>query len=188
MLGFGKGAFGTETDRLGVPFAETKPRFEEARAVLEALLTQEEVSWSGTHYNFPPQTIMPGPEDPIPPMVALINPPGIEAAAAKGYRLQTTPLSAKHDLLESQVDAFHRGKAQAGPDAANTLSLQRGVYLVNSEAERRRIVAMRMSTTKVSTMSLAAPASSTRASSAPCPAPRRTKIWARTCWSAPNPK
>jgi alkanesulfonate monooxygenase SsuD/methylene tetrahydromethanopterin reductase-like flavin-dependent oxidoreductase (luciferase family) len=44
VLGVGKGAFGFETGRLGVPMEETKPRFEESLAVLEALLTQEEVS------------------------------------------------------------------------------------------------------------------------------------------------
>lgn len=138
MLGVGKGAFATETERMGVPFGETKPRFEEALAVLEALLTREEVSWDGEHYRFPPLTVMPRPEDPIPLMVAVMAPPGIEAAAAKGYHVQTTPLAAAHGVLESQVDAFHRGKAR-GP-GGNRLSLQRGVFLVESEAHRRRMV------------------------------------------------
>jgi flavin-dependent trigonelline monooxygenase, oxygenase component len=142
MLGVGKGAFPFETDHLGVPFDETKPRFDEALAVLRALLTREEVSWQGTHYNFPPLTIMPRPEDPIPLMLALMNPAGIEAAAAQGYHVQTTPLSAKHGVLQGQVDAFYRGKAQAGPNAQNTLSLQRGIFLVQSEAERQRMVAL----------------------------------------------
>jgi alkanesulfonate monooxygenase SsuD/methylene tetrahydromethanopterin reductase-like flavin-dependent oxidoreductase (luciferase family) len=142
MLGVGKGAFGVETELLGVPFAETKSRFEEAFAVLEALLTGVDVAWSGTQYNFPALTIMPRPEGPIPLMLAIMNPAGIEAAAASGHHVQTTPLSAKHGVLESQVEAFHRGKAKAGPGARNTLSLQRGVYLVNSEAERCRIVAL----------------------------------------------
>ncbi|NBZ86302.1 LLM class flavin-dependent oxidoreductase [Stagnihabitans tardus] len=138
MLGVGKGAFAYETDRLGVPFAETKPRFEEALQVLEALLTREEVAWSGTHYNFPALTVMPRPEDPIPLMLGVMLPAGIEAAAAKGYHVQTTPLGAAHGQLEAQVAAFHRGRAAGGHK--NRLSLQRGVYLVGSEAERRRMV------------------------------------------------
>jgi alkanesulfonate monooxygenase SsuD/methylene tetrahydromethanopterin reductase-like flavin-dependent oxidoreductase (luciferase family) len=40
--------------------------------------------------------------------------------------------------LEAQVSAFHRGKAAGGH--SNRLSLQRGVFLVKSEAERRRMV------------------------------------------------
>ena len=138
MLGVGKGAFGFETARLDVPIEATKEHFDEALQVLEALLTKEEVSWQGKHYTFEPLTIMPRPEDPIPMMLGVMAPPAIEAAAAKGYHVQTTPLGAAHGQLEAQVSAFHRGKAAGGH--ANRLSLQRGVYLVNSEAERRLAV------------------------------------------------
>jgi alkanesulfonate monooxygenase SsuD/methylene tetrahydromethanopterin reductase-like flavin-dependent oxidoreductase (luciferase family) len=139
MLGVGKGAFGFETGRIGVPMEETKGRFEESLAVLEALLTREEVAWDGDLYKFDALTIMPRPEDPVPLMLGVMAPPGIEAAARKGYHVQTTPLSATHGVLEAQVSAFHRGRA-AGP-GGNRLSLQRGVYLVRDEAERARMVA-----------------------------------------------
>ncbi len=139
MLGVGKGAFGFETGRMGVPMAETKARFDEALAVLEALLTRPDVAWDGTWYSFDPMTIMPRPEDPIPLMIAVMAPPGIEAAARKGYHVQTTPLGAAHGVLQEQVAAFHRGRA-AGP-GGNRLSLQRGIYLVRNAAERQRMVA-----------------------------------------------
>ena len=139
MLGVGKGAFGFETGRIGVPMAETKARFEEALAVLQALLTRADVSWDGQWYKFEALTIMPRPEDPIPLMLGVMAPPGIEAAARKGYHVQTTPLGAAHGILQEQVAAFHRGRA-AGP-GGNRLSLQRGVYLVRNEAERVRMVA-----------------------------------------------
>ncbi len=138
MLGVGKGAFGFETGRIGVPIEETKPLFEEALAVLEALLTRVDVSWDGARYKFDALTIMPRPEDPIPLMLGVMAPAGIEAAAAKGYHVQTTPLGAGHGALEAQVGAFHRGRA-AGP-GGNRLSLQRGVYLVRDDTERRRMV------------------------------------------------
>ena len=107
--------------------------------MLQALLTQEEVSWNGTHYRFDALTIMPRPEDPIPLMLGVMAPPAIEAAAAKGYHVQTTPLSATHGVLESQVEAFFRGRAH-NPAATNRLYLQRGVFLVHSQAERQRMV------------------------------------------------
>ena len=138
MLGVGKGAFGFETGRIGVPIEDTKPLFEEALAVLEALLTRADVTWDGPRYKFEALTIMPRPEDPIPLMLGVMAPAGIEAAAAKGYHVQTTPLGAAHGMLAAQVGAFHRGRA-AGP-GGNRLSLQRGVYLVRDEAERRRMV------------------------------------------------
>jgi len=139
MLGVGKGAFACETERMGVPFDQTKPRFEEDLKLLEALLTQEEVSWDSPRYKFKNLTIMPRPEDPIPLMVALMNAPGIEAAAKAGYHVQTTPLGGTHQQLMDQVNAFHRGKAAAGRPLDTRLSLQRGMFLVNNEKERRQI-------------------------------------------------
>jgi flavin-dependent trigonelline monooxygenase, oxygenase component len=138
MLGVGKGAFGVETGLMGVPMAETKARFEEALAVLEALLTRADVSWDGRWYRFDALTIMPRPEEAIPLMLGVMAPPGIEAAARKGYHVQTTPLGAAHGVLQEQVAAFHRGRAE-GP-GGNRLSLQRGVYLVRDRAEQRRMV------------------------------------------------
>lgn len=139
MLGVGKGAFAYETERIGVPFGDTKPRFEEDLKILEALLTRADVSWDSPRYKFAPLTIMPRPEDPIPLMVAVMNPVGIEAAARAGYHVQTTPLGGTHQQLIDQVTAFNRGKAAAGRPLDTRLSLQRGVFLVSSDAERRKI-------------------------------------------------
>lgn len=140
VLGVGKGAFGFETGRIGVPMEETKARFEESLAVLEALLTREEVSWDGAWYKFDALTVMPRPEDPIPLALAIMAPPGIEAAAAKGYHIQTTPLSASHGVLEGQVAAFHRGAARSGK-TGQRLSLQRGIFVTDRPEEREEMVA-----------------------------------------------
>lgn len=139
MLGVGKGAFACETERMGVPFDQTKPRFEEDLKLLEALLTQDEVSWDSPRYKFKNLTIMPRPEDPIPLMVAVMNPPGIEAAAKAGYHVQTTPLGGSHQQLMDQVNAFYNGRAAAGRPLDTRLSLQRGMFLVNNEKDRRHI-------------------------------------------------
>jgi alkanesulfonate monooxygenase SsuD/methylene tetrahydromethanopterin reductase-like flavin-dependent oxidoreductase (luciferase family) len=141
MLGVGKGAFGFETGRIGIDIKDTKAHFDEDLKVLEALLTSEDVSWSGSHYGFEPLTIMPRPEDPIPLMVAAMAPPAIEAAAKAGYHVQTTPLGGSHQQLLDQVNAFQRGRHAAGRSLATTLSLQRGIFLVRNEAERQRIAA-----------------------------------------------
>ncbi len=139
MLGVGKGAFGFETARFDVPIEETKALFEEDVRLLEALLTEEEVSWNSPRYSFAPLTIMPRPEDPIPLMAAVMNPIGIEAAAKAGYHVQTTPLGGSHQQLVDQVTAFTRGKAAAGRPLDTRLSLQRGMFLVNNDKERRHI-------------------------------------------------
>ncbi|WP_373502286.1 LLM class flavin-dependent oxidoreductase [Aestuariivirga sp.] len=139
MLGVGKGAFGFETGRIGVPIEDTKPQFEEDLKILEALLTQEDVTWDSPRYSFEPVTIMPRPEDPIPLMVAVMNPIGIEAAAKAGHHVQTTPLGGSHQQLLDQVNAFRRGKASSESPNDTRLSLQRGMFLVKNEAERQFI-------------------------------------------------
>ena len=139
MLGVGKGAFGFETGRIGVPIEDTKPQFEEDLKILEALLTQEDVTWNSPRYSFEPVTIMPRPEDPIPLMVAVMNPIGIEAAAKAGHHVQTTPLGGSHQQLMDQVNAFRRGKASSESPNDTRLSLQRGMFLVRNEAERQFI-------------------------------------------------
>lgn len=139
MLGVGKGAFACEVERMGVSFGQTKPFFEEDVKLLEALLTQDDVSWNSPRYKFEHVTIMPRPEDPIPIMVAVMNAPGIEAAAKAGYHVQTTPLGGSHQQLMDQVNAFNCGKAAAGRALETRLSLQRGLFLVRNEKERRHI-------------------------------------------------
>jgi alkanesulfonate monooxygenase SsuD/methylene tetrahydromethanopterin reductase-like flavin-dependent oxidoreductase (luciferase family) len=139
MLGVGKGAFAFETQRMGVPFSQTKPRFEEDLKLLEALLTRENVSWNSARYSFEALTIMPRPEDPIALMVAVMNPAGIEAAAKAGYHVHTTPLGGSHQQLMDQVDAFRRGKAAAEGRLETRLSLQRGAFLVQNGKERQFI-------------------------------------------------
>jgi len=139
MLGVGKGAFAFETERMGVPFGQTKPQFEEDLKLLEVLLTREDVTWNSPRYSFEPLTIMPRPENPIPLMVAVMNPAGIEAAAMAGYHVQTTPLGGSHQQLMDQVNAFQRGKAAADRLLDTRLSLQRGVFLVHNDKERQHI-------------------------------------------------
>jgi flavin-dependent trigonelline monooxygenase, oxygenase component len=124
---------------MGVPIEQTKAHFEEDLKLLEALLTGEDVSWNSPRYSFKPLTIMPRPQDPIPLMVAVMNPAGIEAAAKSGYHVQTTPLGGSHQQLLDQVNAFKRGKAAAGRPLETRLSLQRGLFLAADDQQRRLI-------------------------------------------------
>jgi alkanesulfonate monooxygenase SsuD/methylene tetrahydromethanopterin reductase-like flavin-dependent oxidoreductase (luciferase family) len=143
IVGVGRGAFPYETGRLGVPLEATRAKFDESLAVLEALLTREEVSWDGAYYKFEPLTVMPRPASPIPIMIAAVSAEGIYQAARRGYNVQTTPLSGSHDLLLKQVDAFRRGKEEAGPAGRNSrLSLQRGIFAARNPADARAKVAL----------------------------------------------
>ncbi|KIC17335.1 LLM class flavin-dependent oxidoreductase [Leisingera sp. ANG-Vp] len=141
LLGVGRGAFKYEMERLGVPMEETQARFNESLAVLQALLSEEEVSWDGDYYKFDPITIMPRPVRPGGPqmMMAVLNPEGIYHCTKRGFHIQTTPLAGNHQLLLDQVSGFNRAKAEMG-DAGQglTLSLSRVGFVTQTPEDRQR--------------------------------------------------
>src|SRR3546814_14066634 len=47
VVGVGRGAFAYELERLGTSITETRTKFDESLAVLQALLSREEVHWDG---------------------------------------------------------------------------------------------------------------------------------------------
>lgn len=143
VLGVGRGAFAYELERLGTIVSETRSKFDESLAVLQALLSREDVAWNGTYYKFDALTVMPRPMRALPLMVAAMAPEGIYHCAKQGMNVQTTPLQASHDVLLQQVEAFHRGKAEAGARGTNLrLSLQRPIFLARDEADARQKLAI----------------------------------------------
>ena len=141
MLGVGRGAFKYEMERLGVPMDETQSRFNESLAVLQALLSDEEVSWDGQYYKFKPITIMPRPIQPGGPrmMMAVMNPEGIYHCTKRGFHIQTTPLSGNHQLLVDQVDSFNRAKNEMGNTGEElTLSLSRVGFVVKNDTDKKK--------------------------------------------------
>lgn len=139
MLGVGRGAFGFEMDRLGVPLDISREKFDESLEVLTALLRDEEVAWDGKYYRFDPLTIMPRPvrAGGPPIMMAVMVPEGIYHCTRRGYHIQTTPLSGDHQHMLDQVDAFQRGKAELGDAGGDlTLSLSRVAFIARDEADR----------------------------------------------------
>lgn len=139
MLGVGRGAFAYEMDRMGVPMAETRARFDESLDVLQALLSREEVSWDGDYYRFEPITIMPRPVRDIQMMMAVLNPEGIYHCTKRGFHIQTTPLSGDAQLLRDQVSGFTRARDEMGEAGAHlTLTLSRVGQVARSAGEARR--------------------------------------------------
>ena len=142
MLGVGRGAFGFEMERMGVPLDISREKFDESLNVLQALINEEEVSWDGKYYKFDPLTIMPRPMDSGPPiMMAVMVPEAIYHCTKRGFHIQTTPLSGDHQMMLNQVDAFNRGKqdlGEAGKDL--TLSLSRVAFIAKNAKERQRMV------------------------------------------------
>ena len=141
MLGVGRGAFAYEMERLGIPMNETQSKFNESLAVLQALLSEEEVSWDGEYYKFDPLTIMPRPVNPGGPqmMMAVMNPEGIYHCTKRGFHIQTTPLSGNHQMLMDQVNGFSRAKEEMGETGDGlTLSVSRVGFATKNDTDRKK--------------------------------------------------
>lgn len=140
MLGVGRGAFGFEMSRMGVPLDMSREKFDESLNVLIALLTEEEVSWAGKFYQFEPLTIQPRPmTQPMPPlMMAVMVPEAIYHCTKRGFHILTTPLAGDHDQMLKQAEAFQRGKTELGNAGSHlTLSLSRVAFVAKNDADRR---------------------------------------------------
>jgi len=145
VLGVGRGAFAYEMARLGSPIEESRAKFDESLDVLIALLSEEEVSWHGDHYDFEPLTIMPRPlTRPMPRMmVAVMNPPGIAACTRRGFHIQTTPLAGEPELFRAQIGAHKEAKADMGAAGEHLrIMMSRVIYCARDEADARHKVQM----------------------------------------------
>ncbi|MBX2885101.1 MAG: LLM class flavin-dependent oxidoreductase [Granulosicoccus sp.] len=141
MLGVGRGAFGFEMDRMGVPLDISREKFDESLDVLQALLRDKEVSWNGKYYQFDALTVMPRPHRPggPPMMMGVLVPEAIYHCTKRGFHIQTTPLSGTHEHMLQQVDAFNRGKSELGGEGEDlTLTLSRVAFLARNEADKKR--------------------------------------------------
>ena len=138
-LGVAKGAFAWELDRLGSPIESSKEKFIESLAVLELLLSKENVSFKGKYYNFEPITIMPRPiSDPVPIMIAAMDVNSIRDAASKGYHVQSTVLSGTKKLLLERVNAFKEGQREVGEKGKLLrLSMQRMAFAAKDEQDAK---------------------------------------------------
>ena len=137
ILGVARGAFPWEMERLGTPIEHSKEKFIESLEVLQKLLAEEEVSYKGKYYNFDALTIMPRPiSQPVPIMIAAMDPKSIKSAASRGFHVQSTVLSGTKELLMERVDAFKEGCEELGEKGKLLkLSMQRMMFVAKDEKD-----------------------------------------------------
>ena len=140
ILGVARGAFPWEMKRLGTPIEHSKEKFSESLEVLQKLLSEEEVSFSGKYYNFEALTIMPRPiTQPIPIMIAAMDPNSIKNAALRGFHVQSTVLSGTKELLMERVNAFREGCEELGQKGKLLkLSMQRMMFVAKDEKDAEK--------------------------------------------------
>ena len=135
ILGVARGAFPWEMERLGTPIENSKEKFIESLEVLQKLLAEEEVSFKGKYYNFDALTVMPRPiTQPVPIMIAAMDPKSIKSAASRGFHVQSTVLSGTKKLLMDRVNAFKEGCEELGEKGKLLkLSMQRMMFVAKDQ-------------------------------------------------------
>ena len=143
LLGVGRGAFAVEMERMDAPIQESREKFDESLNVLQKLLVEENVSWSGKYYNFDELTVMPRPVRPVQFMMAALAPPAIYHSTLRGFHIQTTPLMNSNEKMLEQIGAFYKAKDELGDAGKHlTISLSRVCWLAKDEADKRRKLAL----------------------------------------------
>ena len=107
-----------EFDRFGVPLDGSRERFDEAVALIQRLLSEENVAHEGKFWRFPETTIYPRPmQRPHPPfwIAAVQTPQSFAAAGRLGFGIMAIPLAgeAMRELLATYRDAW-RAAGHAG--------------------------------------------------------------------------
>ena len=143
MLGVGRGAFAAEMERMESPIEESREKFDESLNVLQKLLDEENVSWSGKYYHFDELTVMPRPVRPIQLMMAALTPPAIYHSTLRGFHIQTTPLMSSNEKMLEQVNSYYQAKDEMGESGKHlTLSLSRVCWLARDEKDKWEKVAL----------------------------------------------
>lgn len=139
MLGVGSGGIGFDAAVLGADPLSPRvrvDRFAEFLHLLDALLSQQRVTWSGVHYTAVDARSTPGPvQRPRPPLVVAANGPralGLAARYGDGWVTTGSPADDQQSWWRSVADAVRRfddalGAADRAPGAVDRyLSLDSG--------------------------------------------------------------
>ena len=116
----------------------SRSRFEEALAVIDRLLTQENVAHEGAHWRFPATTIYPRPtQTPRPPfwVAAIQSPQSFINAGRAGHGVMAIPLAG--ETMRELISAYRKAWKQAGHPGEGRVMIAFHMYCSPSAAEAR---------------------------------------------------
>ena len=132
-IGVARGGSRYQLDRLGVDPAEARSIYEESLHIIRRLWVEDDVSYDGKFFSFPPTTIVPKPlTKPHPDIwVASQSVQGAEKVAREGLNLITAPnygsfepygdlealLQSYNDAAEARLRDGHVFKSKSSPEA-----------------------------------------------------------------------
>ena len=143
VISAGRGYDKREYEAFGVPFEESRERFDEGMLLMRKAMMEEEFTFEGRFNTVPePITVLPRPvQKPHPPIyVAAFSRPTVEMAAKNGFDIIFAPFAAAmmFGSLQEAVTEFKGLAAEAGyPDSKAMCSYFFG--LADTQQEERRV-------------------------------------------------
>lgn len=136
-IGMGRGVDEPEFIREGVKMEETRARFEESVALIQAAWSQPSFTFHGDFYRYDDVSIWPRPLRPeLPIWVTALSPATVAWAAQKGFRF--TSVFSPTDQMRQIFEGYRKAAAEAGREAEPTdMGVCRNVFIADSEQEAR---------------------------------------------------
>ena len=141
VLGVGSGYLKHEFAGYGIDGAEKRERFDEGLAILRRLLAGETVTLQGRFSRLDGVSINVRPlQSPVPIYVAVLNKDALYHVGKQGNDVMCVPYASvdRLDDVAAMVDAYRRGRGEAGLDPAATGLWTFHTHVAESEAACRR--------------------------------------------------
>lgn len=131
-FGVGRGTFPNVHEGFGVPFAESRGRFEESLEIITKAWTEDTFSFSGEHFNIPELSVNPKPcQTPHPPVrVGVTSAESFAITGRMGHAILINP-SRVFTLSELQpsIAQYRQAWRDAGHPGPGQVGLRLPVYL-----------------------------------------------------------
>lgn len=136
-IGFGRGSSHYEFARFGLSHSESSVRNHEFIQVLLGLLNNENFSYNGKYWNFPPTTTVPRPyQQPMPSMwLAARSPESLRFAIENEFGLMMTVQQEPIERLQAQVNLVDALVDDLGDYPRPPLSISRIVYVTKDKTD-----------------------------------------------------
>ena len=122
-FGVGRGSIGEHFAGFNVRMSERAGRFDEALAVIRQAWSDEPVNFEGEHFRYRDVQVVPKPiQRPGPPLrMAANSDESFERAAAEGWRVFASPITAFAEDLDRRFGMYHKARADAPATDAGLL-------------------------------------------------------------------
>lgn len=139
-IGFGRGGFKYEYERLGMTEPLAAARQQEALEIILRAWTETDFSYSGTHFKFAEVTVVPRPfQRPCPPTwIAARTPDSMRFAAEHGIGIMMAPQRQPISRLRGQMRLLAAICEDLGVPRP-PVRIQREVWVTTSKAEAQRV-------------------------------------------------